>query len=503
MKHVLLTGVLLIFSLLGARGAVDENFYIYLCFGQSNMEGNAQPESVDQTVDERFQMLACVNFQNPVRTMGNWYPATPPIVRQGTGLGMADYFGRTMVANLPANVKVGVVDVAIGGTKIEGFMSEKVADYIAPEADWLKAYFAAYDNDPYKRLVDMAKIAQQSGVIKGILLHQGESNNGQTDWPQKVKTVYDRLIADLNLNAADVPLFVGEVVNSTANGTCAYHNNIIANVPSVIPNSYVISSANCPAKPEMDGSILHFTVQGYRIMGQRYAKKALSLMGIDAQIEEPQIPSSNWVVDKRFTSLAEIGTTPFAIVNEDEGMAIYGVKDQELGYGYMAEAFKDTNSGYMFKLESCSDVTDGYLLRLMTPSGGEYSIWSSPGYLNGFSTFQDCSFVLGLNNQNGQDVPNGAVWNIQYVEGKGFSLKNLYTGKYLKNAQSAKFEAPTYFTFCTLKQQTVAEVQSVPYREKTDGVVYNLQGMKVSTEDEWENLPQGLYIINGKKIVKR
>lgn len=497
------------FSILGARGAVDENFYIYLCFGQSNMEGNAQPEPIDQTVDERFQTLACVNFQSPVRTMGEWYPATPPIVRQGTGLGMADYFGRTMVANLPANVKVGVVDVAIGGTKIEGFMQDKVADYIAsmnPQTEgWLLNYFAAYDNDPYKRLVDMAKVAQQSGVIKGILLHQGESNNGQTDWPQKVKTVYDRLIADLNLNAADVPLFVGEVVNSTANGTCAYHNNIIANVPSVIPNSYVISSANCPAKPELDGSILHFTAQGYRIMGQRYAKKALSLMGIDAQIEEPQIPSSNWVVNKRFTSLAEIGTTPFAIVNEDEGMAIYGVTNQELGYGYMADAFKETNTGYMFKLESCSDVTDGFFLRLMTPQGQEYSLWGgyAPGYLNGFSSYQDCSFVLGLNNQNGQDVPNGAVWNIQYVEGKGFSLKNLYTGKYLKNAQSAKFEAPTYFTFCTLKQQTVAGVQSVPYREITDGVVYNLQGMKVSIEDEWENLPQGLYIINGKKIVKR
>ena len=159
----------------------------------------------------------------------------------------------------------------------------------------------------------------------------------------------------------------------------------------------------------------------------------------------------------------------------------------------------------MFKLENCSDVTDGYLLRLITPIGGEYTIWGSPGYLNGYSTQVDCSFILGLgqNNQNGQDVPNGAVWNIQYVEGKGFSLKNLYTGKYLKNAQSAKFEAPTYFTFCTLKQQTVAGVQSVPYREITNGVVYNLQGMKVSTEDEWENLPQGLYIINGKKIVKR
>ncbi|MBR1768396.1 MAG: hypothetical protein IJ742_06780 [Prevotella sp.] len=45
-----------------------------------------------------------------------------------------------------------------------------------------------------QRLVDMAKIAQQTGVIKGILLHQGESNNTQQDWPQMMKKVYDRLI---------------------------------------------------------------------------------------------------------------------------------------------------------------------------------------------------------------------------------------------------------------------------------------------------------------------
>ena len=75
-------------SLLGAKGEVDPNFYVYLCFGQSNMEGNAAPESVDyENISPRFQMLACVDFQNPARTMGQWYTATPPIVRQGTGLG--------------------------------------------------------------------------------------------------------------------------------------------------------------------------------------------------------------------------------------------------------------------------------------------------------------------------------------------------------------------------------------------------------------------------------
>ena len=194
-KLLFLSGLMLITSYLKANAEVDPNFYVYLCFGQSNMEGNAVPEAIDKKdVDERFKTLACVDFSSPARKMGEWYTAYPPIVRQGTGLGMADYFGRTMVANLPENVSVGVIDVAIGGTKIEGFMQEEVGKYIASmtaSEQWLKDYFKAYDNDPYQRLVDMAKIAQQSGVIKGILLHQGESNNGQQDWPEKVKLIYD------------------------------------------------------------------------------------------------------------------------------------------------------------------------------------------------------------------------------------------------------------------------------------------------------------------------
>ena len=35
-----------------------------------------------------------------------------------------------------------------------------------------------YDNHPYTRLVECAKAACRDGVIKGILLHQGESNSG-------------------------------------------------------------------------------------------------------------------------------------------------------------------------------------------------------------------------------------------------------------------------------------------------------------------------------------
>lgn len=279
MKKKTLTLTLLLTTLLHtAQADVDPNFYIYLCFGQSNMEGNARPETVDLTgVPERFKMLACVNFNNPKRTIGQWYTAVPPLVREGTGLGMADWFGRTMVQSLPTNVTIGVVDVAVGGTKIEGFMPTQVAPYIAslnPSTEsWLINYFKAYDNNPYKRLVDMARIAQQSGVIKGILLHQGESNNTQQDWPQKVKKIYDQLLADLSLNPADVPLILGETVSQASGGVCWGHNAVIAQVPTIIPNAHVVSSQGCPQGDQNDG--LHFSPLGYRMMGYRYALAAL------------------------------------------------------------------------------------------------------------------------------------------------------------------------------------------------------------------------------------
>ncbi|MBO7130261.1 MAG: hypothetical protein J6W05_10890 [Prevotella sp.] len=423
----------------------EPQFYVYLCFGQSNMEGNATPEAQDKTVDPRFQMMACVDFTSPKRKMGQWYDATPPLVRQGTGLGMADYFGRTMVANLPENVKVGVIDVALGGTKIEGFISEEVAGYIKNEADWLKNYFKAYNNDPYKRMVDMAKIAQQTGVIKGILLHQGESNNGQQDWPKKVKLIYDRLMEDLNLNPEEVPLFVGETVSQAAGGSCYHHNAVIAKVPTVIPNSYVISSAGCPQR----GDGLHFTAAGYRTMGKRYAQAALKVLGIEANIEEDTpTPPTEFELDKKFTSLAEIGNTPVVIYDENTKKALYGSDNQNLGYDDLSVALQKGNSVITFRLE---EEGSNYLLRGITPDGSEYSIWGSPGYLNSQAADQWCCFILGLNNQNGQDIVDGAVWDIQYVAGKGFSLKNVGTGLYLQDASPAKFDEPAYFSFYSLK----------------------------------------------------
>lgn len=253
----------------------DPNFHVYLCLGQSNMEGVGRIEDEDMRgVDSRFCMMAAVDMPRHGRKQGEWYVAYPPLCREHTGLTPADYFGRTMVANLPDSVRVGVIDVAVGGCRIELFEEEKAAEYIAAAPDWLQRSCAEYGDNPFRRLVECAKRAQKVGVIKGILVHQGCSNNGEADWGEKVKVVYERLLAELGLSAVDTPLLLGELLQRDEGGACWHHNAVIARTPSLIPNAYVVSSAKCTGMPDH----LHFTSEGYRLLGTRYAMKMLPLV---------------------------------------------------------------------------------------------------------------------------------------------------------------------------------------------------------------------------------
>ena len=253
----------------------DKNFWIFLCFGQSNMEGFPGVQDQDKTnVDNRFQMLAAVDFPSLNRQKGNWYPAIPPLCRPGTGLCPADYFGRTLAANLPKKIRVGVVNVSVAGCKIELFEKTNFQSYASTAAPWMKSIITTYGGDPYEYLVQMGKLAQQDGVIKGILVHQGESNSGDKEWPNKVKGIYDNLIQDLNLKPKEVPLLAGELVNPASS-----MNKIIDDLPKNLPNSYAVSAKGCEGRPDR----LHFTPAGYRELGTRYGLTMLSAMGYQAK----------------------------------------------------------------------------------------------------------------------------------------------------------------------------------------------------------------------------
>ena len=310
-----------------AAQPADPNFYIFLCFGQSNMEGNARPEAVDlASPGPRLLLMPAVNPstanpQHPVvgteqtgptpasnwkdRKMGEWCEASAPLCRPNTGLTPADWFGRTLVASLPENIKIGIIHVAIGGIDIKGFLPDSIKDYAEKKAPgWMKGMLAAYDNNPYERLVTLAKKAQKDGVIKGILMHQGETNTGDPKWAGMVKQVYENLCGDLQLKPEEVNLYVGNIVQAGGKGVCIGCKKQIDELPQTIHTCQVISSDDCSNGPDR----LHFDAAGYRELGCRYGEAVARHLGF-----EPKRPANMPVAIKKIDIPADAVTVENAI----------------------------------------------------------------------------------------------------------------------------------------------------------------------------------------------
>ena len=292
----------------------DPNFYIFLCFGQSNMEGNARPEAVDlASPGSRFLLMPAVDFPaangRPERKMGEWCEASAPLCRPNTGLTPADWFGRTLVASLPENIKIGVIHVAVGGIDIKGFLPDSISDYVNKKAPgWMKGMLQAYDNNPYERLVTLAKKAQKDGVIKGILMHQGETNTGDPKWAGMVKEVYDHLCSDLQLKPEEVNLYVGNIVQADGKGVCIGCKRQIDELPQTIHTSQVISSDNCSNGPDR----LHFDAAGYRELGCRYGEAVARHLGF-----QPKRPANLPVAIKKINVPADAVTGENTIPGND------------------------------------------------------------------------------------------------------------------------------------------------------------------------------------------
>ena len=310
--------VLFCLCALGAH-AQDPNFYIFLCFGQSNMEGAARPEAQDlKSPGPRFLWMPAVDYPAtetlPARKMGEWYEAIPPLCRPNTGLTPADWFGRTLVASLPENIKIGVIHVAIGGIDIKGFLPDSIDNYVKTKApNWMKGMLAAYDNNPYQRLVTLAKQAQKDGVIKGILMHQGETNTGDPKWAGMVKQVYDNLCGDLQLKPEEVNLYAGNIVQAGGKGVCIGCKKQIDELPLTLHTSQVISSDDCTNGPDR----LHFDAAGYRELGCRYGEAVARFLGYEPKRPYIDMPKRIEVPEDAVTAETAIPGNEFPKIDKE------------------------------------------------------------------------------------------------------------------------------------------------------------------------------------------
>ena len=326
MKQFITTLLLSICALTANAQKPDPNFYIFLCFGQSNMEGAARPEAQDiASPGPRFLLMPAVDFPEKGRKMGEWCEASAPLCRPNTGLTPADWFGRTLVASLPENIKIGVIHVAIGGIDIKGFLPDSIDNYVKTKApNWMKGMLEAYDNNPYKRLVTLAKKAQKDGVIKGILMHQGETNTGDPKWAGMVKQVYDNLCGDLNLKPEEVNLYAGNIVQAGGKGVCIGCKKQIDELPLTLHTSQVISSDDCTNGPDR----LHFDAAGYRELGCRYGEAVARHLGFEPKRPYIEMPKKIEVPADAFIAETTVPGNEFPKVDK-EGRAYFSIAAPE------------------------------------------------------------------------------------------------------------------------------------------------------------------------------
>ena len=427
----------------------DPNFYIFLCFGQSNMEGAARPEAQDlASPGPRFLLMPAVDFPEKGRKMGEWCEASAPLCRPNTGLTPADWFGRTLVASLPENIKIGVIHVAIGGIDIKGFLPDSIQNYLKVAPNWMKGMLAAYDNNPYERLVTLAKKAQKDGVIKGILMHQGETNTGDPKWAGMVKQVYDNLCGDLNLKPEEVNLYAGNIVQAGGKGVCFGCKKQIDELPQTLHTSQVISSDDCTNGPDR----LHFDAAGYRELGCRYGEAVARHLGFEPKRPYIEMP-------KRI----EVPADAFIAETTIEGNQFPKVDKQNRAYFYI-----NAPQARKVVVDVCSKKYD------MLPDGkGGFMAVTDPlpvGFHYYFMNIDGVNFIdpasetfFGCNREAGgieipegtegdyyrpqQGVPAGCVRSIYYFSNEQNKWRHamVYTPAEYENAKNAKKRYPVLY----------------------------------------------------------
>ncbi|SHH02278.1 Peptidoglycan/xylan/chitin deacetylase, PgdA/CDA1 family [Flavobacterium fluvii] len=214
---------------------------VYLLIGQSNMAGRGTVDAQSQNTSVDILMLDKTN---------NWVGAKDPVHfdRPAAGVGPAVSFAQAMLQDKP-NTQIGLIPCAWGGSPIKVWQ---------PGAKY-------FDNFPYDEAIARAKIAMQKGVLKGILWHQGETDNNPKKmevYLEKLKTLVGNLRRDLN--APNLPFVAGEIgyFNKVNN-----INEVINKLPAEVENTAVVSAKDLTDR----GDQLHFDTPSARELGKRYA----------------------------------------------------------------------------------------------------------------------------------------------------------------------------------------------------------------------------------------
>lgn len=255
-------GKIAVFSLLWllsfTLSAQEKPFDLYLLIGQSNMAGRGAVEPIDTIVDLRVFTLD---------KNDNWVPAQDPIHfdKSVAGVGLGRTFGIEMAKANPAK-KIGLIPCAVGGSPIDSWKPG--------------AFEEATKTHPYDDMEIRLKKALETGTLKGILWHQGESDSNPEKcyvYGEKLETLIQRVrILGENENA---PFVAGEFGRFKIKSNKKLYPDLHPAPAKVVKKAtkQVVKKDGNAAFVKSNGlhhkgDNTHFDAKSYRIFGKRYAK---------------------------------------------------------------------------------------------------------------------------------------------------------------------------------------------------------------------------------------
>lgn len=265
MRRLITTGVLLLGALLLRAADVSaaepvtlpakEKFHLFLLVGQSNMAGRGVVEDQDRKPHPRVLMLT---------KDGTWAPAVEPLHfdKPGAGVGPGRAFGLA-IAEADDSITIGLIPCAAGGSSIDSWVPG--------------GYHDQTKSHPWDDTLRRAKLAQQSGTLRGVLWHQGESDSGSPKAESYEKKLHD-LIARFRkeLDAPEVPFIAGQLGQFPErpwSDSKRLVDTAHRTLPEKVPHTGFASSDGLVHK----GDQIHFDAESARELGRRFAKVYLTL----------------------------------------------------------------------------------------------------------------------------------------------------------------------------------------------------------------------------------
>ncbi len=236
----------------------EKSMDLYLLIGQSNMAGRGEVEAKDTVAYPRVFTLDKSN---------KWVPARDPIHfdKSVAGVGLGRTFGIEMAKEDP-NVIIGLIPCAVGGSSIDAWK--------------LGGFHQQTKTHPWDDMEKRLKKAMESGELKGILWHQGESDSN----PEKCdeyKTKLENLIKGVRelVGGLDIPFIAGELGRFKIKSNKQQYSQldpspaetVMQITRDVIKNDENAAFVNSRGLHHR-GDGTHFNSKSYRILGKRYAK---------------------------------------------------------------------------------------------------------------------------------------------------------------------------------------------------------------------------------------